>query len=347
MKHFILGGDGFVGRHLAAELLRLGQEVIVADIVKSQLEIYDNVRFIRLDITDRSSFAALPIAADDVVYNMAARMLSPIMVRAARRDFFWPVNYSGVENILAHMEANGCRRFVHFTTDMVYGQATSVPQTEDAPTAPLGEYGRSKLETENLCRRYRDRGMTISIFRPRLIIGPGRLGILATLFKLIDSNLPVPMIGSGRNQYQFISVYDCASAAVAAWRAGLPNAEYNLGSDDPPTVRELLTRLIREAGSRSFLLPTPAWLVKAALTALDWINLPLMDPEQYLIADEVCILDTSRAKRELGWQPRYKDEDMLLAAYREYRIAKTLGAGHAGGAIGDTNVAANLPREHR
>ena len=347
MKHLILGGDGFVGRHLAAELLRLGQEVIVADIARSQLEIYDNARFIRLDITDRSSFAALPIAPDDVVYNTAARMLSPIMVRAARRDFFWPVNYDGVENILAHMEANGCRRFVHFTTDMVYGHVTSVPQAEDAPTAPLGEYGLSKLETEKLCRRYRDRGMTISVFRPRLIIGPGRLGILATLFKLIDAHLPVPMIGSGRNQYQFVSVYDCASAAVAAWKAGLPNAEYNLGSDDPPTVRELLTRLIREAGSRSLLLPTPASLVKAALTALDLINLPLMDPEQYLIADEVCILDTSRAKRELGWQPRYGDEDMLLAAYREYRMGKTLGAGHADSAIGDTNVAANLPRERR
>jgi dTDP-glucose 4,6-dehydratase len=324
MKHLILGGDGFVGRHLAAELQRLGQEVVVADIARSQLDVYDNARYVRLDITDPSTFAALPIAPDDVVYNTAARMLSPIMVRAERRDFFWPVNYDGVENILAHMEANGCRRLVHFTTDMVYGHVTKAPQAEDAPTVPLGEYGLSKLETEKLCRRYRDRGMTISVFRPRLIIGPGRLGILAKLFRLIDANLPVPMIGSGRNQYQFISVYDCASAAVAAWEAGVPNGEYNLGSDDPPTVRELLTRLIREADSRSFLVPTPASLVKAALTALDLINLPLMDPEQYLIADEVCILDTSRAKRELGWQPRYRDEDMLLAAYREYRMAKGL-----------------------
>jgi dTDP-glucose 4,6-dehydratase len=347
MKHLILGGNGFVGRHLATELVRLGQEVIVADIAQSQLEIYDNIRFIRLDITDRSSFAALPVAPDDVVYNTAARMLDPIVVRAARREFFWPVNYGGVENILAHMEANGLHRFVHFTTDMVYGHASIMPQTEDSATVPLGEYGLSKLETENLCRRYRARGMAISIFRPRLIIGPGRLGILAKLFKLVDANLPVPMIGSGRNQYQFISVYDCASAAVAAWKAGLPNSEYNLGSDDPPTVRELLTGLIREAGSRSFLLPIPAPFVKTVLTALDWINLPLMDPEQYLIADEACILDTSRAKRELGWQPRYKDEDMLLAAYREYRMAKALGGGHAGSAIGDTKTAANVTHEHR
>ena len=70
--------------------------------------------------------------------------------------------------------------------------------------------------------------MNISLFRPRLIIGPGRLGILEKLFKLIDWNLPVPMIGSGRNPYQFISVFDCAEAARLAWKAGVPNEAHSL-----------------------------------------------------------------------------------------------------------------------
>jgi dTDP-D-glucose 4,6-dehydratase len=38
-----------------------------------------------------------------------------------------------------------------------------------------------------------------------------------------------------------------------------------------------------------------------------------------MIADEICVLDTSKAERELGWMPQYRDEDMLLAAYTEYR----------------------------
>jgi dTDP-glucose 4,6-dehydratase len=114
-------------------------------------------------------------------------------------------------------------------------------------------------------------------------------------------------------------VFDCASACQAAWRAGVPNTAYNLGSDDPPPVRKLLADLIRHAGSRSILLPTPAWAVKRTLDVLDMINRPLMDPEQYLIADEICILDTTKAKRELGWAPRYNDSDMLAAAYSEYR----------------------------
>lgn len=319
MKHIIIGGDGFVGRHLAADLHALGQKTVIADIHQSADPIYQTVPFVRMDITDPASFEALDLRRDDAVYNMAARMLSPIPPRRQRRDFFWPVNTDGVAHLLRFMAERGCTRLVHFTTDMVYGHSKTIPQTEDHPTEPLGPYGESKLVTEDFCRDYRGRGMSISVFRPRLIIGPGRLGILVKLFRLVDAGLPVPMIGSGRNPYQFVSVYDCASAAICAWKAGFPNAEYNIGSDDPPPVRDLLRRLIREAGSRSILLPTPAWAVKAALGLLDRMNLPLMDPEQYLIADEYCVLDCSKAKRELGWVPKYRDDDMLLAAYREYR----------------------------
>ncbi len=156
-----------------------------------------------------------------------------------------------------------------------------------------------------------------------MIIGPGRLGILSKLFKLIDMNLPVPLIGSGKNPYQFISVFDCASACVAAWRAGFPNKTYNLGSDNPPPVRQLLGSLILEANSWSVLVPTPASLVKLTLNGLDFINMPIMDPEQYMIADEVCILSTEAAKTDLGWTPQHDDSDMLNAAYREYRSALT------------------------
>ena len=66
--------------------------------------------------------------------------------------------------------------------------------------------------------------------------------------------------------------------------------------------------------------------MKRTLDLLDWMNMPIMDPEQYLIADEDCLLDVSKGKRDLGWVPQYRDEDMLIAAYREYRAK--LDAGH-------------------
>ncbi len=52
------------------------------------------------------------------------------------------------------------------------------------------------------------------------------------------------------------------------------------------------------------------------------INMPIMDPEQYLIADEMCVLDVSKAERQFGWIPKHRDEDMLIAAYKEYRLVK-------------------------
>ncbi|MBX3569156.1 MAG: NAD(P)-dependent oxidoreductase [Rhizobiaceae bacterium] len=322
MRHIIFGGDGFVGRHLAPKLVADGHEVIVADIARTATQNYRSAAFVHCDVTDTASVQAVGIQADDMVYNLSAKMLSPIQVRAKRHDFFYPVNYFGTKNIIHAMADAGAPNLVHFTTDMIYGHTKVTPMTEDHPVAPLGEYGMSKWETEKLAADWRQRGMRISLFRPRLIIGPGRLGILEKLFKLIDMNLPVPMIGSGRNPYQFISVFDCAEAARLAFKAGVPNEAYNLGSLNPPPVKKLLGDLIRHAGSKSLLIPTPGWAVKRTLDLLDLMNMPIMDPEQYLIADEECVLDVSKGRRDLGWVPQYRDEDMLIAAYSEYRAKK-------------------------
>ena len=105
---------------------------------------------------------------------------------------------------------------------------------------------------------------------------------------------------------------------MLAVEKGFPNRAYNVATQDPPTTADLIKHLIREVGSKSFLLPTPAFLTKGTLTALDHLGLPLMDPEQYLVANENCVLDVRRAEAELGWVPRYKDEEMLVSAYEEY-----------------------------
>lgn len=323
MKHVIIGGDGFLGRYLARELVSRGEEVVVCGVSKSDLDIYETVPFISLDITERSSFEAVSLDPDDIVHHFAARLLVPIVPRSQRKELFWSVNYHGTKNLLEYVYERGCRKIIYFTTDMVYGRTKTTPRYEDHPREPLGPYAESKLASEKLCESYRERGMNITIFRPRMILGPGRLGILENLFRLIDANLPVPLIGNGTNHYQLISVFDCVSAVLCALEKGVPNGTYNLGSKDPPTVNKLLGDLIKEAGSKSFLVRTPAGLVKRALTILDLLGFPLLDPEQHLIADETCVLDVSKAERELGWQPRYRDEDMLIAAYKDYRSSKS------------------------
>ncbi len=161
--------------------------------------------------------------------------------------------------------------------------------------------------------------MNITIFRPRMINGPGRLGILIKLFKLIDWNLPVPTIGNGKNHYQMISVFDCVDAILCAIEKGIPNKEYNLGSKDSPNITTLLKGVVKSAGSHSIVIHTPGKLVKWALGILDNIGLTIMYPEQFMIADEEYVLDISETEKDLGWSPKYNDEDMLKEAYRIYR----------------------------
>ncbi len=107
MKHIVVGGDGFVGRHLAADLRAMGEQVVVADVDRSDLDIYRSVPFIEMDIVDRRALDRLPLEPEDVVYNMSAKMLSPIMPKAKRHDFFFPVNTDGVRNLLEFMSTRG------------------------------------------------------------------------------------------------------------------------------------------------------------------------------------------------------------------------------------------------
>lgn len=137
------------------------------------------------------------------------------------------------------------------------GPALHTPRREDHPRQPFGPYGRSKALAEDYLFKMRQGGFRTTILRPRLIMGPGRLGIFTKLFRLVDLGLPVPLIGDGSNRFQFISVSDCARASLAAVARGFPDAEINLGSANPPTEFELLQGLIAAAGSRSRVLRTP------------------------------------------------------------------------------------------
>ena len=139
------------------------------------------------------------------------------------------------------------------------------------------------------------------------------------LFKLIDKGWPVPLIGPGVTRFQFVSVADCARASLLAADKGCPNGTYNLGSEQSPTVHELMREFIRRSGSRSRLIRTPGGLVKAVLRTLHLFKISPMDPEQFEIADLEVALDITAAKRDLGWVPRHRDTDLLTAAYDSYR----------------------------
>jgi dTDP-glucose 4,6-dehydratase len=315
MRHVITGGSGFLGQSLAGELLAQGESVVLFDLAPNGLR----APFVQGDITVAADLARLELRPGDVVHHLAARQFAGPVPHKGRDAWFSAVNVAGTERLVAEMVRAGAGRLVFFSTDMTYGQPQYLPVTPDHPQKPLGPYGRSKVAAEAAIRAAAGHGIRATIFRPRLITGPGRLGILAKLFRLIRAGLPVPLIGSGRNRYQMVSVRDCATAAIAAAGKDCPPGPFNLGSETPPTTRELLQGIIDHAGSRSLLLPTPAAMVKAVLAGLDAAGFTLLFPEQFGIADADVLLDTTSTRQELNWRPRNSDIAEMIQAYDAFR----------------------------
>jgi dTDP-glucose 4,6-dehydratase len=314
---YVFGGNGFVGRYLVEELVK-DNDVTICDL-QDDLVHHDpaNVKYKKTDIRQISQLAQLHFQADDLIINLAANQYHQ-KVPKNRFEYFHSTNVVGTENILSSAYQAGVRKYLMLSTDMIYGKPQYLPVDTNHPKNPFGPYGQSKKECEEICKKYRQKGMNITIFRPRMINGPGRLGILVKLFKLMEKNLPVPIIGNGENHYQMISVFDCVSAILCAIKRGFPNKEYNLGSLNPPNVKTLLKNVITSIHSHSILMCLPGKVTKKILAFLDKLGFSLMYPEQFMIADEEYILDISETIADLEWEPKYNDMDMLLEAYKSY-----------------------------
>ncbi|NHO43237.1 NAD-dependent epimerase/dehydratase family protein [Acetobacter fabarum] len=317
MRHIITGGSGFTGKVLIRQLLEQDAEIINFDIQPiNDPNLSKKIKLIQGDIRSPADLAQLKLRPDDVVYHLAARQFANTVPRTGRDAWFNDVNVVGTHNIVHAMQAASTRLLVFFSTDMTYGKPKVCPIPPDYPQNPLGSYGRSKLQAECILRSAE--GISATIFRPRLITGYGRLGILGKLFYLIHKGLPVPMIGDGKNRYQMVGVEDCARAAILAVTKGCPSGPFNLGSEHPPTTRELLDGIIRHAHSRSKLLAVPAAPLKVLLAILDKLGLTLLYPEQFEIADADILLDTTATRTELGWSPSHDDIQMMNMAYDSF-----------------------------
>lgn len=316
-RFVIIGGSGFVGQYCIDLLL---QRFSCASIINLDLRECnkwgDRVSYHRIDLLQGCAFDFL---SDDIVIHLAARQYHPKPPRKNRENYFFELNFLGTKSILQRMLQCNCTKMIYFSTDMVYGIPREIPIQTSCEPRPFGPYGRSKLASEKLLSDYREHGFTISIFRPRMIVGRGRYGLLEKLFFLIDHHLPIPLIGDGKNCYQMLSVRDCVEAIVCAIKKGIPDASFNLGSANPPSIKTLLNGLIEQVGSRSILLPVNGNFIKFALSVLGKAGIELMFEEQYRIADCDYLVDITQAREELGWIPQDSDLTMLYSAYEEYK----------------------------
>lgn len=320
MNIVITGGSGFVGKILIDYLLKKHSDIkiINLDLVHSNI---DRVEDFVIDITNPIKDAPIKPSESYHLIHLAAQIFNEnVPSRSSRKNFFFEHNVNGTVNVLNLFKDN-LQSISFLSTDMVYGSPVSSPIREDHPLKPNGEYGLSKIEAEKLIEQKSiEVGCNYYIFRPRLISGPGRYGLLKTLYYFISKGLPVPLIGNGTNRYQFISVFDCVKFLAASINLEASSGIYNIGSQNPPTIHELLTKLINSADSSSFLIKTPPRVTKFILNFLDSVGFPILFPEQFIIADQDYLLDINKLEKEFKMLPEYSDIDMIISGYKSYHV---------------------------
>jgi nucleoside-diphosphate-sugar epimerase len=307
----VTGGSGYFGTTLVRELLSRGHDVRIFDLHPPEGE-FAAVPFHRGDIRDLEAVRRAASGAG-VVYHCVAQV--PV---ARDRALFWSVNRDGTRNLLQAAQEHGVAKVVYISSSAVFGIPRDAPITARTEPAPAEDYGAAKFAGEQLCRQFADRGLDVTIVRPRTIMGHGRLGIMQVLFEWVCQGRNVYVLGRGDNRYQFVHAEDLAAACVlASARPGF--AAYNVGAESVGTMRETLQAVVDHArtGSRVRSLPHSPAVAAMKLTGL--LRLSPLAPYHWLVYGREVYFDISKPRQELNWRPRWDYRGMFIQSFEWYR----------------------------
>ena len=258
--HFaITGGAGFIGSHLAKELVRLGQQVTVIDNLcgadgSNLKEIEGKIQFVQADVCQfpvlKSAFEGI-----DFVFHLAAQISVARSVQCPEET--WQNNVQGTENVLEAALQAGVKKVVFASSSSVYGNGTDVPYMENAALEFKSPYALSKYMGEKLCRHYTEVfGLHTIILRGFNVFGPGQrtdgpyAAVVAKFIQTAKEDKPFPIHGDGSQVRDFIYVEDVVKANLLAVQQGGAGEAYNVASGQPCSVQELC-QLIEQIAGRS------------------------------------------------------------------------------------------------
>jgi nucleoside-diphosphate-sugar epimerase len=301
MRCAVTGVAGFIGSTLAQRLLSDGHDVLGIDVFTDAYPIplkrsnvgplleYSSFRLIEEDL---ASAPLVPLLDGcTVIFHLAAQA----GVRTS-----WGVDFElyvrrGILATQRLLEA--CRitrpvRIVHASSSSVYGNAESLPVSEDARLRPVSPYGVAKLAAEHICDVYRvNFGLSVVQLRYFTVYGPRQRPDMA-IQRFITWGLrgdPIRVHGDGSQSRDFTYVVDAVEATLAAVDLGVDGATYNIGGGDRRTVRDVLFVLEHLVGKP--------------------LSLRFGETELGDVKDTAA--NTSRARKDLGFVPRTSIEEGL------------------------------------
>lgn len=318
MKLLITGGTGFLGCHVASRFLREGWTIRLLDVAPldepelKDAEAEGKVEVIAGDVRDIALMDTAVRGVDAVVHSAAAL---PIQ---GSREKIMESNVGGTRNTLDAAKRAGVGKAIHISTTAVYGVPKIHPLYETSPIIPLGLYGISKVEAEEVCHTFQQQGLDVTIIRPKTFIGTGRLGIFQILFEWIREGRRIPIIGTGNNRYQLLAVTDLVDAIYRATTQPNQNETFNIGAKRYGTVRQDLGALLKHAGTGSRLVPQAPWLAQPVLRALELAKLSPLVEWHYKTANQDSFVDCSHAEEVLGWNAEKSNAETLIETYDWY-----------------------------
>jgi nucleoside-diphosphate-sugar epimerase len=309
------GGAGFIGSHLVDRLLDEGYEVTILDNLNSgSLEnIAHNKRRKKLKLVkgDIRDLPTVKKALEDVdaVFHEAAFVSITLSVRdpILAND----VNVSGTLNLLKASADLGVKRFVFASSAAVYGETPTPLKREDMITAPSSPYGVSKLAAESYVRSfYRTYGLETVSLRYFNVYGPRQSfdincaygGVITIFLNRLLRDMPPIIYGDGEQTRDFVYVQDIVEANMSALNTKDAAGEFlNIGSATRISVNRVAEQLKHLLNKKK-------------------IRNMYEDPRVGDVRHGCA--DISKAKKILGYAPRFSFEEGLAKLVEWYRREK-------------------------
>ncbi len=315
MKILITGGAGFFGLHCALYFSKKKYSVVLLDIAPYDKKEYPKgCKFLHADIRNFKDVLKATKGIDVIIHAAAALPLW-------KPEEIMQINVAGTQNVLESAMRNKVKQVVYISSTAVYGVPKKHPIFETDPVVGVGPYGQSKIDAEKLCMEYRNKGMLVTVIRPKTFVGTHRLGVFEILFDWIKDGKKIPVLGSGNNRYQLMDVEDLIESInrlIRLKHRKKANDTFNMGAANYLTVKKDLQKLFDYAESGSRIQPTPAWPVKKALWIFERLGLSPLYQWVYDTADKDSFVSISKITKTLAWKPKYSNSQALIRSYRWY-----------------------------
>ena len=263
MRILVTGGAGFIGSHYVRQLLggaypafaELAEVIVLDKLTYAGNEANlapvaedPRLRFVRGDICDRELITDLMRDVDLVVHFAAESHVDRSITGS---DAFVMTNVVGTNALLQVAVEAGLGKFVHVSTDEVYGSIESGSWPEDHVLEPNSPYSAAKAGSDLLVRAYyRTHGLPVCITRCSNNYGPYQFPekVLPLFITNLMDGKRVPLYGDGMNVRDWLHVDDHCRGIQLVAESGRPGEIYNIGGGTELTNAELTERLLAEFG---------------------------------------------------------------------------------------------------